>query len=77
MVEASVFMTNRTQAVRLPTEVRFDESVKKVAVRVVGQERILTPLDQMWESFFLSPNSVSDDFMNERDQGVQPERENF
>ncbi|WP_386696794.1 type II toxin-antitoxin system VapB family antitoxin [Lonepinella sp. MS14436] len=77
MVEASVFITNRTQAVRLPTEVRFDESVKKVAVRVVGQERILTPLDQMWESFFLSPNRVSDDFMNERDQGVQPERENF
>ncbi|TYG33531.1 antitoxin [Lonepinella koalarum] len=77
MVEASVFMTNRTQAVRLPAEVRFDENVKKVAVRVVGQERILTPLDQMWESFFLSPNKVSDDFMNERDQGVQPERESF
>ncbi|WP_439234318.1 type II toxin-antitoxin system VapB family antitoxin [Lonepinella koalarum] len=77
MVEASVFMTNRTQAVRLPAEVRFDENVKKVAVRVVGQERILTPLDQMWESFFLSPNKVSDDFMNERDQGVQPERERF
>ncbi|MDH2927155.1 type II toxin-antitoxin system VapB family antitoxin [Lonepinella koalarum] len=77
MVEASVFMTNRTQAVRLPAEVRFDENVKKVAVRVVGQERILTPLDQMWESFFLSPNKVSDDFMNERNQGVQPERESF
>jgi len=30
MIEASVFMTNRSQAVRLPAEVRFSEEIKKL-----------------------------------------------
>lgn len=53
MIEASIFMTNRSQAVRLPAEVRFDNDVKKIAVRILGNERILSPLNQSWDSFFL------------------------
>ncbi|OOR98959.1 antitoxin [Haemophilus paracuniculus] len=78
MKEASIFVTNRTQAVRLPSEVRFDEDVKKVLVRVVGKERILTPAKNVWDSFFLATdNQVSADFMSEREQAIQPEREAF
>lgn len=43
MTLGSVFTNNRTQAVRLPAEVRFPDTVSKVTVRVVGKERILTP----------------------------------
>lgn len=53
MIEASVFMTNRSQAVRLPAEVRFSEEIKKLSVRVSGSDRILSPLNQSWDSFFL------------------------
>lgn len=74
-MEASVFMTNRSQAVRLPAEVRFASDVKKLSVRVVGNERILAPINQSWDSFFLSSATVSDDFMTEREISVQPERE--
>ncbi|SUT95508.1 type II toxin-antitoxin system VapB family antitoxin [Actinobacillus lignieresii] len=74
-MEASVFMTNRSQAVRLPAEVRFASGVKKLSVRVVGNERILAPINQSWDSFFLSSATVSDDFMTEREISVQPERE--
>lgn len=35
----SVFMNNRTQAVRLPSIYRFSESTQKVFVRMVGVER--------------------------------------
>ncbi|AHG74288.1 AbrB/MazE/SpoVT family DNA-binding domain-containing protein [Mannheimia bovis] len=77
MIEASIFMTNRSQAVRLPAEVRFESDVKKIAVRVVGNERILSPINQSWDSFFLSNNTVSDDFMAEREITLQPEREDF
>lgn len=77
MIEASIFMTNRSQAVRLPAEVRFESDVKKIAVRVVGNERILSPINQSWDSFFLSNNTVSDDFMAEREITLQPEREAF
>ncbi len=75
MIEASVFMTNRSQAVRLPAEVRFSEEIKKLSVRVLGSDRILSPLNQSWDSFFLNDQAVSDDFMNEREIVFQPERE--
>ncbi|WGE31635.1 antitoxin [Actinobacillus genomosp. 2] len=74
-MEASVFMTNRSQAVRLPAEVRFASDVKKLSIRVVGNERILAPINQSWDSFFLSSATVSDDFMTERESSTQAERE--
>ena len=78
MILGSVFQNNRTQAVRLPVESRFPENVKKVVVRVVGQDRILSPVTNTWDSFFLSEdNSVTDDFMTERASQDQPERESF
>jgi len=73
----SVFVNNRTQAVRLPADTRFDESVKKVMVRVVGCDRILSPVENTWDSFFLSDQKVSDDFMTERASQEQQERESF
>jgi len=77
MAIGSVFANNRTQAVRLPAETRFPETVKKVTVRVVGQDRILSPVDKAWDSFFLSNDRVSDDFMVERASQEQSEREAF
>ena len=71
----TVFENNRTQSVRLPLETRFPASVKRVYVRVRGNERILTPTDQTWDSFFLGEAGVSDDFMQERADQSQPERE--
>lgn len=72
----TVFENNRTQAVRLPADTRFPESVKKVVVRVVGNERVLTPIDATWDSFFAG-DGASEDFMTERDQPPQDDRESF
>ncbi len=44
-------------------------------IRVKGNERILAPVGQTWDSFFLGLQTVTDDFMEERDAGEQPERE--
>lgn len=77
MSTGSVFVNNRTQAVRLPTETRFPENVKKVTVRVVGRDRVLSPVENSWDSFFLSEERVSDDFMAERASQEQREREAF
>ncbi|RLL55888.1 antitoxin [Mariprofundus sp. EBB-1] len=73
----SVFVNNRTQAVRLPADTRFPDTIKKVSVRVVGQDRILSPVDKSWDSFFLSSDRASDDFMVERPSQQQPDREAF
>lgn len=77
MSTGTVFINNRTQAVRLPADSRFPEDVKRVMVRVVGKDRILSPADQSWDSFFLSEESVTDDFMTERASQEQGEREAF
>lgn len=75
MSTGSVFVNNRTQAVRLPSGTRFPEGVKKVTVRVVGKDRVLSPVDCTWDSFFLSEERVTDDFMSERASQEQPTRE--
>ncbi len=75
MTISTVFINNRSQAVRLPVGARLPESVKKVSIRVNGNERIISPVGQTWDSFFLGQQKVTDDFMEERDAGEQPERE--
>ena len=75
MATSTVFINNRTQAVRLPAELRLPEGVKQVSVRARGQERIIAPLTEMWDSFFVNGPAVSDDFMAERASQGQAERE--
>jgi antitoxin VapB len=77
MSTSTVFNNNRTQAVRLPAEMRFPESVKKVEVRAVGRERIIAPAESSWDSFFLGATTVSADFMSERADQTQAERESL
>ena len=74
----SIFENNRTQAVRLPVETRFPKNIKKVTVRIVGESRIIAPLNKSWNDFFLShDDGVSDDFLAERASQHQSERESF
>ena len=75
MTTGTVFINNRTQAVRLPAELRLPEGVKQVSVRARGQERIIAPIAETWDSFFVDGPSVSEDFMEQRASQEQPERE--
>ena len=77
MALGSVFVNNRTQAVRLPVETRFPDGVKKVNLRVVGLDRILSPVGNTWDSFFLSKERVTHDFITERATQDQPQRESL
>ena len=77
MSTSTVFTNNRSQAVRLPADMRFPDSVKKVNVRVMGLERIIAPAESSWDSFFLGGLTVSDDFMSERADQQQSERDSL
>jgi len=74
---STVFTNNRTQAVRLPTEMRFPDSVKKVEVRSNGRERIISPVSSSWDCFFLGAATATDDFMSERASQHQSERDSL
>ena len=75
MATSSVFINNRTQAVRLPAELLLPDGIKQVSVRARGKERIIAPLDSSWDSFFQDTPAVSDDFLETRATQDQPERE--
>ena len=77
MTISTVFINNRTQAVRIPVDLRMPEGVHKVVVRAKGSERIISPVGQTWDSFFNEGPAVSDDFLQERASQQQSEREAF
>jgi antitoxin VapB len=74
MARSTVFTTHRSQAVRLPKPVALPASVRQVEITKMGRNRIISPADQSWDSFFDGPR-VSDDFMAERRQPIVEERE--
>jgi antitoxin VapB len=77
MSTSTVFINNRTQAVRLPADVRLPEDVKQVTVRALGKERIIAPLQSSWDSFFMGETQATDDFMQTRATQTQAERESL
>lgn len=77
MAITTVFINNRSQAVRLPAELRLPDGVKKVSVVARGNERIISPLAESWNSFFIDGPVVSEDFMQDRGVQLQSERESF
>lgn len=74
MAKTTLFKSNKTQAVRLPKDVAFSEDVKEVEVLVAGESRIITPAKTSWASWF-NGEPASDDFMVEREQPEEQERD--
>jgi antitoxin VapB len=58
---AKVFMTNRSQAVRLPKEYQFE--TEEVFIRKVGDDVILSPRPRNWRSYLESAPVASEAFM--------------
>jgi antitoxin VapB len=75
MTTTTVFTNNRSQAIRLPAELRLPDTVKRVDVRARGCERIIAPLEHSWDSFFLEGSQLADDFLETRASQEQSERE--
>ena len=55
MTRTTVFQTNRSQAVRLPKDVAFPETVREVAILRDGARRIIVPANAVWDDFFDAP----------------------
>jgi len=55
VTRTTVFQTNRSQAVRLPKDVAFPETVREVAILRDGARRIIVPANAVWDDFFDAP----------------------
>ena len=76
MERAGVFKSNQSQAVRLPKSVALPGSVKQVDIVTLGRSRLIAPAGEAWDSWF-SGEGVTEDFMNEREQPEDQERESL
>lgn len=74
MERAGVFMSNRSQAVRLPKAVALPADVKQVDIVALGRARLIVPAGESWDNWFAS-SGVTEDFMQSRDQPGDQERE--
>jgi len=70
---AKVFMTNRSQAVRLPKEFQF--STDEVFIRKEGEEVILSPRPTDWGPYLDTGPVASGAFMENVDDLPVQERE--
>ena len=75
MQTAKVFISGRSQAIRLPKEFRFTGN--DVFVNRIGKIVILIPKDDPWASLASSLDQFSDDYMRTRDQPPCDSRESL
>jgi antitoxin VapB len=75
MAGSTVFISNRSQAVRLPKAVAFPADVHQVDVLKIGRSRLIVPQGKRWEDLFQNGPRASADFMRERAQPGVEERE--
>ena len=72
---ASIFRNGANQAVRLPQELRFSETVKEVRIRKQGDSLLISPIKPDWTSFFSLAIDVPEDFLEPRDRSTPQLRE--
>ena len=73
MTRTKLFLSNRSQAVRLPKDVAFPAHVKDVAILREGTRRVIVPANAVWDDFFARPGIDLPD----RDQPEAQERDGF
>lgn len=76
-MQSKIFISNRSQAVRIPKTVAFPDDVQHVDVLKIGQSRLIVPRGKRWDDLFVNGPKVTSDFLDHRDQGNADEREAF
>ena len=75
MKTAKLFRNGQSQAVRLPKEFRFEG--EEVFIKKTGNVVMLIPIAHSWDSLLGSLDKFTPDFMSERNQSQQQEREDI
>ena len=55
MAQTNLFLSNGSQAVRLPKDVAFLENLKEVTILRDGGRRIIVPANSAWDDCFAHP----------------------
>ena len=72
---AKIFMSGRSQAVRLPKDLRFEG--KEVIARRFGNGVLLLPVERPWDIMREALEEFDADFQMEREQPAAQDRESM
>jgi antitoxin VapB len=75
MKTAKLFQNGQSQAVRLPKEFRFEGD--EVIIKRSGNAVVLIPSNHSWDVLANSLNKFSADFMDDRNQPTEQNREDL
>jgi antitoxin VapB len=73
LARTSLFLSNRSQSVRLPKSVAFVQDVREVVIVPDGPRRIIAPAGAAWDDFF----EVGGTDLGLRDERSLQERDRF
>ncbi|MBB2165408.1 antitoxin [Gluconacetobacter sp. 1b LMG 1731] len=73
LARTTLFLSNRSQAVRLPKALAFDGDLKEVVIISDGACWIIAPADAAWDDFFVAPGID----LAPRNQPAMQERDGF
>ncbi len=73
MITVPIIQDTQGQSVHLPSEFRVES--KNVYIKKMGNVMVLIPGDNPWQTFFESLDLFTDDYMQDRGQPPQQERE--
>jgi len=76
MQRAGVFMSNKSQAVRVPKAVALPADVKQVDIVALGRARLILTAGDSWDHWFAAAGAT-DDFMQARAQPRAQDRDDF
>ena len=74
MHQGRIFMSNKSQAVRIPKEAALPNHIRAVTIVADGNVRIISPVGESWKNWFEGA-SVTSDFMKDRQQPVTQQRD--
>ena len=72
---AKVFMTGRSQAIRIPKQYRF--TTDEVYIEQDGERIILSPKPKSWAQYFASAKHFTKDYPDHIEDLIPEERELF
>ena len=71
---ATLFLNNKSQAIRLPKLVAFPPETEQVTIVALGPTRIVTPVGHAWDTWFAQPADAAA-ALGQREQPAMQERE--
>lgn len=75
-IQTKIFKSNRSQAVRIPKEIAYPDSIRDIEITAIGNKRVILPAGQSWDDWF-DGEGVSEDFMSDRKQPEDQLRDNL